>query len=409
MPNQKSSLLAVLTPSLRFFLAGFFLIELSGMYSLYMPLFISELGASPAEIGLVYTLAEVVPLGISIIGGWLSDRFGRLRTITWGNFLTLLSFALMLFADRWEWIILVFSFQGIGWALGGPSYSAYIADTTAERQRARVYAVQQNVRNAVNLVKFPLAGWVTFHFGFKAMLLAAAIIYLGGTILFSILSRGEKQPQQQKEDIRPVKSFRRSFAVILSALLAGGLFTWVFIIDHANDIFLGLTNKLQVLYFEEIIGLSVDQIGYFPTIGAVVALFVTIPLGHWVDKHGENSGLGLAYSLLAFHIGAPLLATGFWGLLPPTLAHPFMMGLAIPAYKSLISKAVPEDQLGFAFGLTLTSRGLVSLPAPYLGGLLWERVDPRAPFLVTVFGCLLLSVLAFSKLKIPLKAEPEPG
>jgi hypothetical protein len=61
MPNQKNSLLAVLTPSLRFFLAGFFLTELSGMYTLYMPLFISELGASPAEIGLVYALAEVVP------------------------------------------------------------------------------------------------------------------------------------------------------------------------------------------------------------------------------------------------------------------------------------------------------------------------------------------------------------
>jgi MFS family permease len=323
--------------------------------------------------------------------------------------ITLLSFALMLFADRWEWMILVFSLQGLSWALGGPSYSAYIADTTAEEHRARVYAVQQNVRNAVNLIKFPLAGWVSALFGFKAMLLSAAIIYLVGTILFTILSQRESQRQQQKKDSQPAKSFRSSFAVIVGALLAGGLFTWLFIIDHANDIFLGLSNKLQVLYFEEIIGLTVDQIGYFPTIAAVVSLFVTIPLGHRVDKRGENIGLGLAYFLLAFHIGAPLLATCFWGLLLPTLAHPFMMGLAVPAYKSLISKAVPDDQLGFAFGLTLTSRGLISLPAPYLGGLLWEQVDPRAPFLVTVFGCLVLSVLAFSRLKIPKKAESEAG
>jgi MFS family permease len=401
MQNQKGSLQAALTPSLRLFLGGYFFVELSTMYTLFMPLLMSELGASVVDIGLVYTLAEVVPLGFSIFGGYLSDRFGRLRAITWGNLVTIFSFAVLIFASRWEWMILVYSLQGISWALGGPSYSAYIADSTAEEHRAKVYAIQQNVRNAVHLIRFPLAGWITAQFGFKGMLLTAALVYLIGTIVFAALNRKENLHPEEIESKPTIKTFRKSFSLIISAVLAGGLFTWIFIIDHANDIFLALSNQMQVLYFEQVIGVGVEKIGYLPTIGAVIALMVTVPIGYWVDRRGENIGLGLAYFLLAVQNGIIILAGSFLELVPTAIIYPFMIGLAAPAYKSLISKAVPEGQLGLAFGLTWTSRGLVSLPSPYLGGVLWDRFGPRTPFVVTIIGCLVLSGLAFFKLKTP--------
>jgi hypothetical protein len=64
-----------------------------------------------------------------------------------------------------------------------------------------------------------------------------------------------------------------------------------------------------------------------------------------------------------------------------------------------VAAVIPEGQLGLAFGLTSTIRGLISLPSPYFRGVLWDRFGPRTPFLVTVGGCLVLSVLAFIKLK----------
>jgi MFS family permease len=98
-----------------------------------------------------------------------------------------------------------------------------------------------------------------------------------------------------------------------------------------------------------------------------------------------------------------LIARSFYGLIPSAIIHPFMIGLAAPAHQSLISKAVPEDQRGIGFGLTWTSRGILSLPSPYIGGLLWDRFSPRTPFVLTIIGCILLSVLAFFKLKPPHK------
>ena len=401
MENKGRTLKSIITPSLRLFLAGELFINLSDMYGLFLPLFMSDLGASVVEIGLVYSLSDVVPLALNIFGGWLSDQFGRLRTITWGNLLKLFSFAVMIFTDQWEWMILVFSLMGIGWALGGPSFAAYVADNTADENRAKVYAVQLNLRNAINLVKFPLAGLIVGRFGFKIMILVAAIFFIIGTIVLVVLDKRTEQ-KSDPDQIKPAtKPFGKSIGLIVSLVLAGGLFTWMFIIDHANDIFVGLSNSFQFLYFEDVVGVSIEQIGFIPMIGSAVALLVTIPLGYWVDKKGENVGLGLAHFLLAFFFATPLLARNFLGLIPSALIHPFMIGLAVPASKSLISKTVPEEQRGIAFGLTSTSRGIISLPSPYLGGLLWDRFSPGTPFLITAIGCLGLSILAFLKLKIP--------
>ena len=390
----------ILTPPLRFFLVGELFINLSDMYLFFLPLLMSDLGAGAADIGLVYSISAMIPLALNVIGGWLSDRFGRLRTITWGNLVKLAAFGVLLFANRWEWLILVFTLTGISWALAGPSFSAYIADQSAEKDRAKVYSVQHNLFNAVSLVRYPLAGWIAARAGFRPMLLAAAVLFLIGT---SLLALAERVQHHTGQDVKPgtISSFKVNFGVLLSLVLAGGVFTWLFIIDHLNDIFVGLSSSLSVLYFEEVVGITVEQIAFLPTIGAIIALFVTIPLGYWVDKKGEQIGLGLAYLLLMIHIGTPLLARNFLGLIPSALVHPFMVGLAKPASQSLISKSVPEEQRGLAFGLTWSSRGLLSLPFPYFGGLLWDRFSPQTPFLITVIGCLGLSLLAFWKLRAP--------
>ncbi len=53
-----------------------------------------------------------------------------------------------------------------------------------------------------------------------------------------------------------------------------------------------------------------------------------------------------------------------------------------------------------------TSWGILSLPSPWIGGLLWDRFGPQAPFIATVvLGCLTL-LPAWIRLKVP-PAAPE--
>ena len=408
MRNSGESLKSILTPKLRWFLLAEFLAGISDMGWIFMPIFMKELGASVVDIGMLFSITEIVPLALNILGGWIGDSIGRLKAILFGNIAGILSFVALVFADRWEWMFLVFALGGVSGAIAGPSFSAFIAEETPEEHRAQVYAVEQNVGNAVNLIKFPIAGFLVGRYGFRVLFLVAGIFYLLCTIVFAGLERANRPSSKNENEPLSWKSIKISMSAMISLVLAGGLFTWMFIIDHFNDIFVQLSQPYQFLYVEEIIGVNIELIVFLPMIGSIISLIITIPMGCWVDKRGENLGIGIAYFFLSIYFIVLITAKNFYGLLLSPIPHAFAMAIAGPAFQSLVSKAVPEERRGIAFGLTSTSRGLAALPSPWLGGILWNRYNPRTPFLITIIGCLGLSLLAWLKLKPPIKENQVP-
>ena len=57
----------------------------SAMYPMLMPIYLTELGASITQVGLVFTLTSVMILVLQIFGGWVSDSIRRLRSIAIGT------------------------------------------------------------------------------------------------------------------------------------------------------------------------------------------------------------------------------------------------------------------------------------------------------------------------------------
>jgi hypothetical protein len=52
-----------------------------------------------------------------------------------------------------------------------------------------------------------------------------------------------------------------------------------------------------------------------------------------------------------------------------------------------------------------TSLGLLSLPAPYIGGRLWDSISPQFPMWVTAAILLLAAIPVWFKFKLPEEAE----
>ena len=67
---------------------------------------------------------------------------------------------------------------------------------------------------------------------------------------------------------------------------------------------------------------------------------------------------------------------------------------------------VPERLRGIAFGFLSTSNGLVALPAPWIGAMLWKGVAPVAPFWVTTAAMLLVVPPVLAKFKLPSAPSP---
>lgn len=92
----------LITPLIGWFLFAIILANIAGsMTNILMPIYLTELGASVGQVGLVFTLTSVVILVLQILGGWISDSIGRLRAIAIGSLGGVLGFVFMLLAPSW--------------------------------------------------------------------------------------------------------------------------------------------------------------------------------------------------------------------------------------------------------------------------------------------------------------------
>jgi len=410
MENVKSAAKSepLLNKMLLLFMFAMILANMGGeMYGMLLPLYLKELNASVVQIGLFFTISQVIPLVVQILGGWVSDSLGRLRSIAFGSVAGNLTFVGFIFAPTWQWVMSGMVFSAITRSLIGPSYSAFIAEQSPEENRARLFGISDALFMIVSVIGPPLGGYLADAYGFRIMMSAAWLLYFFATIIRVGMARtaargDEAHPQKLTRD-----SLKGSLSAMVGLLLSGGVITWVLITDGIRDIAYSLSNNLMPVFLEQIGGMSYQQIGWLGSIFGVCMMLVTVPAGWLADKKGERMGIVVGFTLEFVAMFTFMQVKGFMGYAMVWALFGLAVGMMSPAYNSLISKAVPEKLRGTAFGLFGTSLGLVSLPAPALGAQMWERYSPKMPFYVTGLAALGSAIPAWLKFKLPKNGEPQ--
>jgi len=405
-PAKKTPLL---TPLLLLFMLAMILANTGG--SMYQPLealYLKDLGAGIPQIGLFFTLSQIIPLLLQILGGWISDSLGRLRAIAIGSVLGILGYIPLLLATSWEWVLGASVLNAMTRSLVGPSFDAFIADHSAPENRARLFGITQTLFGVVGVVG-PLAGGLLVEaLGFKGMLLIAAILYVTATIIRVGMAKEAAKGNEANPTTLSFISLKTNLGVMFGLVLAGGLFTWIMITDGIRDIFLNMSVTFLSVYMQDIALLSISQIGLMNSLFGVAMMAVMIPAGWLADKVGERVNIAVSFLFMAFAMGMISLlppASPAWNYGVGWVVAGIGVGLATPAYQSLISKAVPPKLRGVAFGLFSSSLGLVSLPAPVIGSFLWENVSPSFPFLLTAIVSLICIIPVWFKFKVTEREE----
>jgi MFS family permease len=373
------------------------------MYQPLLPLYVKDLGASIRQIGLFFTLAQIVPLFLQILGGWISDSLGRLRAIAIGSVFGVIGFIPLVIADRWEWLLVAMAVGSIARALVGPSFDAFIAEHSSEENRGKVFGLSQAIFMIVSVVGPPLGGWLAGSYGFRLMLLVAGVLYFIAMLMRLGMAREAAKGTVSSDQKLSFNSLKLNLRTMFGMIVSGGLITWILLTDGLRDVSFQFSENLFPVYMQEFGGLSLQQIGWVTSAFGVCMMLVTIPGGWLSDKSGERVGIATGMFLLGSSLlilisipqGIQWLYYVGWGVAG------MGAGIMTPAYQSLISKAVPAHMRGTAFGLFGTSLGLVSLPAPWIGAQLWDRVSPQFPFLVTAIILLLAVIPIWLKFKIP--------
>ena len=375
----------------------------SNMYGSLMPLYLKDLGSSIPQIGLFFTVSQIVPLFLQILGGWISDSLGRLRAIAIGSVFGVIGFIPLVLANSWHWLVAAVAIGSIARALVGPSFDAFIAEHSTEENRGKVFGVTQAIYMIIAVIGPPLGGWLAGSYGFKLMLLVAGIFYfIAAIIRFGMAREAAKNGASANQKLS-LDSLKSNLRTMFGLMISGGLITWILITDGFRDVSFQLSENLFPVYMHDIGGLTIQHIGWVNSLFGLCMMLITIPGGWLSDKAGERvgiaSGMALMASALFLLINIP--QGNIWLYYVGWSLAGMGVGMMMPAYQSLISKAVPQKLRGMAFGLFSTSLGIVSLPSPWLGAQLWDRVSPQFPFTVTAIALLLSIIPIWLKFKLP--------
>ncbi len=340
-----------------------------GLFIVFFPLYLVEVKGSTLEVALVVLSLAYVPASLLMpLAGRLSDRIGRRRPfLLIGEVTAFPLFLAIVFAPGWQLASALFIGAELALAIGGPAYTAYVADVTASHERGEGYGLLNATSNAGAVVGFVLAGVLTYWYGLWLLFPFVVAVMVGTVSVVVFLVPESRVPPTPKpkplRELGHVATF--SFAVSIRAVGSGavaGFYGYLAASLGANDL----------------------EVGVVAIAGLLTGALVSIPLGRLIDRRGAIRGIWYGTALTLASYGNFLLATQWAETIPAQAVRNAGLSLVGPGMQAYVAELAPEghraEYLGFftLINSTMWSAGPL-VGAVFLAlwgypGLLWMAV-----------------------------------
>ena len=347
-----------------------------------IPVFLTTvLGAPMQVVGLIEGVAEATASLLKIVGGRLSDRFGKRKPfVVAGYSLSAISKPLLALAASWHFVLFSRFIDRVGKGLRTSARDALIADSIDKEHWGKAFGFHRAM-DTMGAALGPLAALLIissmpaekpdYRFIFMAAFIPAV---LGVFVLLYFVreaAAAPKAPGASPAARTPMTSDFKVF-LFLYAIFALGNSSDVFLIMKAKDLGFTLTHVILAYTGYNLVyallaapaGWLSDRLGKIKTMAFGFLVFAAVYLGFALaDKPW------MVWLLFALY--------GFYGAFNEGIAKAVVAHLSGPANRA--------SAMGYFQG----TLGFLTFAASALAGFLWDRVSPSAPFLVGAAGALI--------------------
>ncbi len=361
----------------------------------YTSLYAVALGADKIALGTLNSVGSAISTIISLPIGRLADRYSLRKMMLLAMVLEVL--VPIAFFLPWNWILLIPALallQLTGFrSLAVTIESVYIASSLKDDDRASGFGVS-TVLSTIGGTLAPIAAaYLVIAFGginvegIRPLFLIQLIGLIPLTVVIYLqLTEMAKAEGETGRGMRArIRNFVRDFSTLFKG--AKGLKRFIFMEC------LGAFSMSGVFPFAMVFAVEVKEatpfiLGYMGMAATLANMIFAIPIGRLADKIGRKKTLYLmrpimyaSYVLIAF---AP---NAYWLILAwAFLGFPWEWII----WSAMSMEMVDESERGRWGGILMLFRGIVSIPAPIIGGILYQSFNPALLFLLPIVVDLFL-------------------
>ncbi len=378
------------------FLTGLF----SSMTRAVWQPFVLSLGAPMSTLGFLESVGGrrgLVTALIQPIGGWVSDRLGRKPLFALGSLLGLLVMVFYVLAavmGDWRWLLPGVILLGAT-LVSTPAGSALVAESARAGQRGMAYSLQMASWIVPGVFAPALGGFIADRWGFTPVFLTRFGLEAVRLLLILWLLQETLSRAKRGISLGELKGVMARMVVPPRELRG---FYWAM----AVDIFVwGLGGSLLFGMLSQTYGFTTFQLGIMSSLSSLVWALSQLPIGRLIDRHGCKSFMVLSEAIGILVVGGWLFSTSFVAFAALHALFGLVASTWAPALRALLANSVPTEQLGEDMGRLSAFRGLIGFPAPYIGGLLYDRFGFQAPILANLVGVVIALVAVVVAVKEP--------
>lgn len=376
-----------------------------GLWLYIRPLYVTELGGNPVQVGQVMGMVGLAPALVMLPSGLLSDRFNPRRLMISGWWVGMAGTLVLASAPDWRWLVPGTFLYAVS-SFVFPAMNAYVtldierqaeAGLIAERGRAiqTTVATLYAAYFAGTLVSPVVGGWLGEAAGLRLVYWVSAVWFIISTVVIHTSPRVPFSRAVPPADdvVHHASALTRPWWRLTGAQarIYGTLLALFFV--------LSLGFMLAPSFLQDARGLSVGVVGGLGAALAAGSAFWSVLLGRYPSRPALFAAISLVMLALFGLLMAPVGLVG----LPLIIGAYFLLG-AYSATRTLalgvVSDHTPVHQRGQSFGMVEGLFGVGAFVGPLVAGLLYDRT-PALPFVVAVLALLPLMIVMGWALRPP--------
>lgn len=342
--------------------------------TIFTPLYLGELGAGPAIVGLVIGLSAFAFPLVILAAGSLLERVPPRRLILWTRGIVAIGLLLAVVAQDWWQLAPALVLIAAG-SLGYPAVSRVVADIAAPHERQQAFTLVYGIgSNTATIVAPALGGIIAGTLGLRWVYAVALVLLVLAFLSFTQMANPPAHPHLERQTYRTVIAYRPVLALAGFLCLSMLIFSTGF--------------ALLPTFLYDYRGISVGAIGWLGSLTGVGGMLLALVFTRNRRRTRVVSPMLVSLALVPVSLLLLISSGNLWVIALGSLIAG-SWGMIWPLADAAVGNIAPSRLRALSFGFSEILGGAGVAFGPMLSGVLYDT-GPRLPLFVALGGTLLV-------------------